>query len=318
LSQTAVDVLVSSRVRKSLHALASLKVAIPLLVVLTAVTVIGSLFAQPVLFQTWWYFGLLGILGLSLLLITVLHIPRILRRKGRNALIGVIATHAGILVLIVGAMYGSTSSSRWQFRAVEGEMTVVPGMPFVLKLDALEVEEYPAETFAHLDLNLIPKKQQDSRIALFRHGQAVAQITVAPARPGRFEGYRILPSLVDIGWYFELIVTDRQGREKTVPVKPWEPPLFNIGEHQLMAHRVGDESGQLVQVFTLEDRQPKLLGVIDTDAELEFERSKIRLGAFKRYTGVAVYNRPHMPMLVVGVLLMLAGLVWHFYHRYRD
>jgi len=191
-------------------------------------------------------------------------------------------------------------------------------MPFVLNLEALEVEEYPAESFAHLDLDLIPKKQQDSRISLFRNGRAVTQFVAAPGQPGQFEDFKILPSLVDIGWYFELIITDRQGRDKTVPVKPWEPPLFTIGERQLMAHRVVDERGQLAQVFILEDGQPKSLGKIGKGQDLEFERSRVRVGAFKRYTGLAVYNRPHMSALAVGVLLMLAGLVWHFYHRYRD
>ena len=38
----------------------------------------------------------------------------------------------------------------------------------------------------------------------------------------------------------------------------------------------------------------------------------------KRYTGLAIYNRPHAPILVIGCLAMLFGLVWHFYFRHRD
>ena len=84
------DFLIISRLKKSIRLLASLKIAIPLLVLLTAVTVIGSLFPNPDLFSTWWYLSLLGLQGVSLLLVTIQHIPAILKKKGRNALIGVI------------------------------------------------------------------------------------------------------------------------------------------------------------------------------------------------------------------------------------
>jgi cytochrome c biogenesis protein ResB len=61
--------------KKVFKTLASLKVAIPLLVLLTVVTVVGSFFPTPDMFRTTWYLGLLGLLGLSLLLITVQHAP---------------------------------------------------------------------------------------------------------------------------------------------------------------------------------------------------------------------------------------------------
>ena len=91
------------------------------------VTIGGSLLPEPDLFKTWWYLGLLGLNGISLLFITILHIPMILERKGRNALIGVVVTHAGILILIVGAIYGGTSGFRHEVKAIEDEMTIVPG-----------------------------------------------------------------------------------------------------------------------------------------------------------------------------------------------
>jgi uncharacterized membrane protein YobD (UPF0266 family) len=54
---------------RSFRLLASLKVAIPLLVVLIVVTIVISLFPTPDLFMTKWYLGLLGLLGISLLFI---------------------------------------------------------------------------------------------------------------------------------------------------------------------------------------------------------------------------------------------------------
>jgi cytochrome c biogenesis protein ResB len=96
--------------------LASLKVAIPLLVLLVAATIVGSLFPDPELFSSWWYLSLLGLQGVSLLLVTIQHIPAILRKKGRNALIGVITTHLGILVLIAGIIYGGYSGFRHEIK----------------------------------------------------------------------------------------------------------------------------------------------------------------------------------------------------------
>jgi hypothetical protein len=87
--------------RRVIRLLASLKVAIPLLVLLTVVTIVGSLFPDPDIFRSWWYLSLLGAQG-----------PSILKRKGRNALLGVIATHLGILVIIAGIIYGGFAGQR--------------------------------------------------------------------------------------------------------------------------------------------------------------------------------------------------------------
>lgn len=310
--------MIPAYLKKSARTLASLKVAIPLLVLLTAVTVIGSLFPQPDFFRTWWYLGLLGVLGISLLLITVLHIPRILRRKGRNALIGVITTHAGILVLIVAAIYGGVDAKRWQFRAIEGEMTVVPGMPFVVELASLEVEEYAQTDFPGRNLGQLPKKRQDSLVRLHQGGEPVSEFTAAPGRPGRHDGYTLLPSISDIGWAFDLIVTDRMRREQTFTVRPWAPPIIELENLQVMAHPLEVEGRREAQIFTMVDQSPQLLGRVAQDTPLELDDYTIRLGGFKRYTSLSLYNRPHMPLLVFGVGMMLAGLLWHFYHRYQD
>jgi cytochrome c biogenesis protein ResB len=119
---------------KAFRLLASLKVAIPLLVILVGVTIVISLFPTPELFASKWYLGLLGMLGLSLLLITIQHAPMILKRKGRNALIGVITTHLGILVVIAGIIYGGYTGFRHNIKLIEGEVAIVPGLPFVIQL----------------------------------------------------------------------------------------------------------------------------------------------------------------------------------------
>jgi cytochrome c biogenesis protein ResB len=306
------------QLKKAFKTLASLKIAIPLLVVLVVVTIIGSLFPTPELFRTQWYLGLLGILGLSLLLITIMHIPAILRKKGRNALIGVIATHLGILVIIAGVIYGGFSGFRHEVKLIEGQATIIPGLPFVIRLDQLLVQEHSQAEFPKMNLAALPKKQQDSHITLLKNGKQWLTGVAAPGSPLKVDGITILPSVNDIGWYFELIVVDPLGREKTIPVRPWAPPLITLGNMQVMAHSVMGPEAQQAEIFTIENETMVSLGIARRDEQVEINGHKVSLGPVSLYTGGQVYNRPQEPILVWGCILMFLGLVWHFYFRHRD
>jgi hypothetical protein len=310
--------MITTSAKKIFGFLSSLKTAIPLLVITIIVTIGGSLFPQPDLFKTWWYLGLLGLNGISLLFITILHIPMILERKGRNALIGVVVTHLGILILIAGVIYGGMTGFRYEVKAIEDEMTIVPGLPFVIHLDKLVIKDYPQDVIAKMNPGGMLKKKQDSHISLIKNGESWVQFVARPGTPGKVEGITILPSLNDTGWYFELIVTDIQGREKTIPVRPWSPPVFNVGETQIMAHSQLEGSTLSAEIFTMVDGQVTPLGVVSSSEELSLGNHTLSLGSVKRYTGLAIYNRPHAPVLVLGCFAMLFGLVWHFYFRHRD
>jgi hypothetical protein len=220
--------------------------------------------------------------------------------------------------LIVGAIYGGMSGFRYNVKAIEDKMTVVPGLPFVIHLDKLVIEDYPAEAIAHLDPEFVPKKRQESHLSLFKKGEPWIKVVTAPGIPARVDGITILPAFTDIGWYFELILTNTQGIEKTIPIRPWAPPRINVGETPVMAHSLMDAGELTAQVFTIKDEQMIPLGVVSQQQSLEVNGYTISLGVIKRYTGLSIYNRPHAPILVIGCLAMLFGLIWHFYHRHRD
>jgi hypothetical protein len=228
--------MIIAAVKKVFRFFSSLKTAIPLLVITIMVTIAISILPTAELFSSWWYLGLLGLNGISLLFITILHIPMILERKGRNALIGVVATHLGILILIAGAIYGGMSGFRHEVHAIENEITIVPGLPFAILLEKMIVEEYPEGTFPEGSAQSSLKKKQDSHISILVKGQKQASFITRPGVPAKFEGTIILPALNEIGWYFELIATDNYRRPNTIPVKPWAPPLFKVGNAQFMAH----------------------------------------------------------------------------------
>jgi hypothetical protein len=222
------------------------------------------------------------------------------------------------LILIAGVIYGGFSGFRYEIKAVEGEMTIVPGLSFVVRLDELVVEKYQPEEVAHLDPDVVPNKKQESHLSFFRGGELLAQAVAAPGKPTRLEDITILPAFTDYGRYVELTVTDHLDRKKTIPVRPWSPAIFEIRNTPLMAHGLEENGDLKAQVFTRTGEQVELLGVVATGRDLAVEDHSIALGSIKRYTGLAIYNRPHAPVLVAGCLVMLFGLVWHFYFRHRD
>jgi len=299
--------------------LASLKTAIPLLVVTIAVTIVASFLPQPDLLKSWWYLGLLFLNGLSLLFITILHAPLILQRKGRNAMIGVVATHMGILILIGGIIYGSMTGYRERIKAIEGEPTALPGLPLVIQMDRLVVEDYPAEAVQRMGANVPLKKKQESHFSVIGEGRHGRNFVARPGAPAKIDGLTILPSLTDIGWCFELRLTDPTGKETTIPVRPWMPPKIFVGQTPIMAHSLLDPGGSpLAQVFSISKSGLKPLGIITQSQALHLNGYSIVLGRFKRYTGMTVYNRPQTPLLISGSIVMLLGLLWHFYHRHRN
>ena len=313
-----IDNYILTLAKKLFSFFASLKVAIPLLVILAAVTIVGSLFPEPEMFKTWWYLSLLGLLGLSLLFTTILHTPSILKRKGRNTLIGVITTHLGILVLIAGIIYGGFSGFRHQIKLIEGEITVVPGLPFVIQLDELIIEEYRQADFPDSNLETLPKKKQQSRITLLRNGKSWLSTVAAPGNPAIVEGITLLPSISDVGWYYELIVTNSQGREQTIPVRPWVPPMITIGGKRVITHSLVTRGTQAVELTAFENGKKTSLGFANRQRTLMIGGNSVSLGPVMRYTGMQVYNRPQEWLLVLGSILMFAGLVWHFYFRHRE
>ena len=221
-------------------------------------------------------------------------------------------------MLIAGVIYGGTTGFRHKIRLIEGEATVVPGLPFVIQLDELQVEEYQQEEFPRTNLATLPMKTQDSQLTLLKDGISWRSMTVAPGRPARVDGITLLPALNDIGWYFELVVVDALGREKTIPVRPWAPPLIQLGDKRVMTHSLVTGDSQTADFFTIENNEVIPLGTVGREQPLEIEGSTLSLGPVKRYTGIQVYNRPQEPILVWGCILMFLGLVWHFYFRHRD
>ena len=101
-------------------------------------------------------------------------------------------------------------------------------------------------------------------------------------------------------------------------MRPWAPPLINVGGRQMMTHSVMDGDNPQAEIFSIENDAMVSIGTLNRDQGLEVDGHQLGLGPVKRYTGLQVYNRPQGPVLVAGSVLMFLGLVWHFYFRHRD
>jgi cytochrome c biogenesis protein len=332
--------------------LSSVRFAIPLLMAIAAASIAGSLIPQgknvqlssdtPMwvirlndhlqlndIFHSWWYILLLGLLGLSLLTIALKRFPTAYKQRGRGAGLGVLLSHLGILLILVGMVYGGLSGFRYYTRLVEGDVTVLPPLPFVIKLNKFKLKYYPEETFRHLGPNARFTEQQDSMITLFHHGNPFLETTIAPGRPVTTRGVTLLPSEKDIGWVFNLVITDPNGREKVVPIRPWAPPLISMagGAHRYMAHRLtyqqpykeGDEASSPVattEIFRLKsDGTAESLGFATEKEPLKIGAYTASIESIRPYTGLHVYRRPEKPFLIAGFITLSAGLFMSFSRR---
>lgn len=331
--------------------LASTRLAIPLLVLLAAATIAGSVIPQgenvnlaedlPAwvgkaneylqlndIFGSWWYVSLLGVLGLCLVAISLRRLPAVWRQRGTGVGMGIFLSHAGVLVILGGALYGAVAGFRYYIHVVEGEVTVLPALPFVIKLDALDVKYYSADTFRHRGANTVTPERQDSRLTLLRHGDVLAQGTSSPGWPLTVEGVTLLPARGDVGWAFDLLVQAPNGKDKVVPIQPWSPALVELGwgnTGRILAHRLGrdgvasryllaDDPKMLrAEIFMLNpDRTHRSLGFATPAEPLAFENWKFSVVRPRRYTGLQVYSRPENPYLIAGVVLLLVGLIGYF------
>lgn len=329
--------------------LASVKLAIPLLVLIAIASIAGSLIPQGRnvqlapgapqwvrtlnayfqfndIFHSWWFVILVGVLGLSLVAITIKRIPTVWRQRGLGAGMGILLAHVGILLVIGGAMYGSLSGLRYYAHLMEGDVTVLPPLPFVIKLDRLDLQYYSSEAFGHRGPNFRMAEKQESALTLLHHGNPFQKGTAAPGDPMVARGMTLLPSQKDVGWAFDLVLS-AGGRDRVVPIRPWDPPVITLGlgnPNRILAHRAsphgpgdqGTDKGRTdiaTEILLLqEDGTGRSLGRASQSEPLQFGAWTFSVTNVRRYTGVHVYSRPEQPFLIAGVVTLIVGLFGYF------
>ena len=327
------------------NGLAAVGVAIPLLVLIAAASVLGGSIPQGKnvelaasapqwvrglntylqlndIFHSWWYVLLLTLLGVSLLAATIRRVPTVWRQRGRGAASGILLAHLGMLLILGGAIYGGLAGFRYYTRLIEGDVTVLPSLPFVIKLDRFTMEYHPPDAFGDEGTGAPVPKRQESLLTFLRHGEVIGQRTSAPGHPVDVAGVTLLPSDTDTGWTFTLVVRDPGGREKVIPVIPWAPPLIRLGlsTQRIFSHKVstiganreGKETTarpNAAEVFLLEENgKRRSLGFATSTVPLSASGYSVSVWGIRPYTGVHVYRRPGKPILIAGITCLLIGL----------
>jgi cytochrome c biogenesis protein len=120
--------------------------------------------------------------------------------KGKISRLGMLVTHIGIIVFLVGAFMGSVLGVRGQIEIPEGESadyirkyregSLVPGdeiykLPFSILLKKFELEFYDSKEFAGA------VKSYKSDVDIVQDGKVIKSGTIEVNKPMEMEGYRI-------------------------------------------------------------------------------------------------------------------------------
>ena len=142
-------------VRQFLRIFGSLKLAVVTLALLSAVLVFATIYesrtstrqVQALIYQSWWFLGLLSILALNVFCSAVARFPW----KGHQT--GFVITHSGILVLLAGAIWGL-------LLGIEGSVTLVEGGHAVQSLNRNYASLHVTEQASHRSVSIPLESEQ--------------------------------------------------------------------------------------------------------------------------------------------------------------
>jgi cytochrome c biogenesis protein len=172
---------VSKKGKEKGNILSSLRLTIPLLIVLAALSVIGTIIPQNAteqqylqhysketyyilkglglfnMYHSWWFIGVLILLAINLIACSAKRLPgvwrQVRRTKSGYARLGTYLTHLSVLLILVGALIGAVWGFKGYVEIREGETVkgfvlnnpqeVVRPLGFQVRCDAFRADFYP-------------------------------------------------------------------------------------------------------------------------------------------------------------------------------
>lgn len=328
--------------------LASLTLTIPLLILLAALSVIGTVITQNAskaeylqryseetyyifkglglfdMYHSWWFIGVLVLLVVNLIACSWKRLPgvwqQVRKAKSGYARLGTYLTHLSVLLILVGGLIGAVWGFKGYVEIPEGETVEgfvlnnprqeVRPLGFQVRCDAFRVDFYPDGA----------PKEYVSTLTVLDGGEVV--IDHAPLRvnhPLSYKGLSLYQA--SYGIIALPIVEVRKKGAKGAPytmqlrqgnVQPIPGTQVQIGfmKYQEHVHDVGEA---LLLVLFTPDSPPAGFWL--------FKRKGLPVGDFtfifkdiekRYYTGIQVAHDPGVPIVWVGCALLVIGMVVTF------
>jgi cytochrome c biogenesis protein len=262
------------------------------------------------------------------------------RERGRFSLFGVYIVHLSILMMITGAVIGSIFGLEADVNIKEGETVNIINLAegkgthqldFSVRCDKFIVEFY--ETGA-------PKTYR-SDLSFIKNGQVTRRGSVLVNHPITFEGLRFYQSSYGTSPETKAVITYKTASKKSSEVVVMEGDTFALPEQNAKATvlRVEKNIMELGPALKLKITSPKkdiqfwVFKHIDEIAAanpgLLSEVPLFNPGLFKPlvfsldrieqqyYTGLRVVHDPGVPFVLIGGLLLLAGMMLIFFISYQ-
>lgn len=330
--------------------LSSLRLTIPLLILVAALSVIGTVIPQNApeqeylrrfsketyyilkgfgllnMYHSWWFIGVLILLAINLIACSLKRLPGVWRqvRKTRSnyARLGTYLTHLSVLLILVGGLIGAAWGFKGYVEIREGEMVegfvlnspqeVVRPLGFQVRCDAFRVDFYPDGS----------PREFLSTLSFLDKGRVV--IDHAPLRvnhPLSYRGLSFYQSSYGIS-ASAVIEVKRKGAAQTMRLSEGEVKAIpgtdaELGLMQYEERIHGQEGGILLVLFA-PNSAPEGFWLFTGQ---QAKQGGARKGAFtvtlkalekRNYTGIQVNHDPGLPIVWAGCALLVIGLVVTF------
>ncbi len=327
----------------------SLKLTIPLLIVLAALSVIGTLITQNAseqeyihrygettykilkglglfnMYHSWWFIGVLVLLAINLIACSWKRLPgvwqQVCKAKSGYARLGTYLTHLSVLLILVGGLIGALWGFKGYVQIVEGEVVegiflnnpqqAMKPLGFQVRCDAFHVDFYPDGS---------PKEYVST--LTFVEGERVVldHVPLRVNHPISYKGLTFYQASYGIS-PLPIVEVRGKGAPHTIQLKQGEAQPIPGTEVQIgfmryreQVHNMGEA---ILLVLFLPDSEPEGFWLFKHDSgmgdlqvgDITFILKDIEK---KNYTGIQVSHDPGVPVVWVGCSLLVIGMVVTF------
>jgi cytochrome c biogenesis protein len=336
--------------KKKGNFLASLRLTIPLLILLAALSVIGTLITQNAseaeylqrysketyyflkglglfnMYHSLWFIGVLVLLVINLIACSWNRLPGVWRQvrktKSGYARLGTYLTHLSVLLILAGGLIGAIWGAKGYVEIAEGETVarvllrkpqwMMRPLSFVVRCDAFRVDFYPDGS----------PKEYISTLTFFEEEQVVLDhVPLRVNHPISYGGLSFYQSSYGTR-AFPIVEVKKQGVKgaphtiqlKQGEVQPIPGTQTQFGFMQYQKHVHGGGEAILLVLFP-PDSEPEGFWLFRGDPEgLQLSDFTFVFKDLEQtyYTGIQVAHNPGVSVVWLGCSLLIIGMVATF------